>query len=442
MTKEKEDGIMKKIIALVLLIAVLCFAAVPASAAGDEPVIVANPSSPAYPEGAVATYTCEAVGTNLTFTWYLVYEGTTYNLSQNDGSQPWCGHAINSGVTTFGFQSTCFFEGIMPGLSGAELYCVIEDGHYSVQSTSAVIDVSGSVMPPQVKVVGSMEVYTGDLCDLYCSATSNNAGENFSYLWYETATGRLQDIIAVDRGSQTADTLHIDTSAPGTHYYVCMVTDSAGGSAYSAVIPVRISERPAAPGILTAKLPEAAVGKDYYFMLEKSVDDATFYEYDAPGTYDRLEKVGLTLSGEGELFGVPKAAGEYKVILCVSNVAGSVQKEFTLVVKDAKADSGAGSAAVSTSGEDKQSSSAQPDPIPEESVTESASSSRKPTLKPAGTTGASKTKSESKSAPQSERDTDGSTEKTAGIPWWALLPAVLVSAGAGVGAVLLIKRKK
>ena len=62
---------MKKIIALVLLIAVLCFAAVPASAAGDEPVIVANPSSPAYPEGAVATYTCEAFGTNLTFTWYL-----------------------------------------------------------------------------------------------------------------------------------------------------------------------------------------------------------------------------------------------------------------------------------------------------------------------------------------------------------------------------------
>jgi hypothetical protein len=217
-----------------------------------------------------------------------------------------------------------------------------------------------------------------------------------------------------------------------------MVTDSAGGSAYSAVIPVQISERPAAPGILTAKLPEAAVGKDYYFMLEKSVDDATFYEYDAPGTYDRLETVGLTLSGEGELFGVPKAAGEYKVILCVSNVAGSEQKEFTLVVKGAKADSGAGSAAVSTSGEDTQSSSAQTDPLPEES----ASSSRKPTLKPAGTTGASETKSESKSAPQSERDTDGSTEKTAGIPWWALLPAVLVSAGAGVGAVLLIKRKK
>jgi hypothetical protein len=428
---------MRKIIALVLLVAVLCLAAMPASAAGAEPQILVNPSSPAYPEGSVATYTCEAYGNNLQFIWYLVYEGSTYNLNQNDGSQPWCGNAMNTGVTTVGSQSTCFFEGIMPGLSGAELYCVVEDGHYAVQSTSAVIDVSGSVMPPQVKVVGNMEVYTGDLCDLYCSATSNNAGETFSYLWYETANGQLQSIVAVDRGSQTADTLHIDTSVPGMYYYVCMVTDSAGGSAYSAVIPVQVMARPAIPEILTEKLPDAVVGVDYYFMLEKSVEDATFYEYAAPGKYDRLEAIGLTLSAEGELFGVPKAAGEYTVIISAGNVAGAAQKGFKLVVKDAAVDSQTSSSAVTS-----QDSSAKTDSLPEESGGESASESRKPVLKPAGTTGNSETKPESSSAPQSEQNSIGNTEKAAGIPWWVLFPAVLVGTGGGIGAVLLIKKKK
>jgi hypothetical protein len=88
----------------------------------------------------------------------------------------------------------------------------------------------------------SIEVYVGDILDLYCSATSPD-GSALSYLWYQTSTGKLEDIIAINRGSETTDTLRVDTSTPGTYYFVCGVDTANGGGAYSSVIRVTVMEK-------------------------------------------------------------------------------------------------------------------------------------------------------------------------------------------------------
>jgi hypothetical protein len=95
---------------------------------------------------------------------------------------------------------------------------------------------------PTINVPASMTVKQGENLDLYCSATSPD-GSKLSYLWYSTSTGKLEDIIAINRGAETNDTLHVDTSTPGIYYYVCGVDTANGGSAYSSIITVTVLEK-------------------------------------------------------------------------------------------------------------------------------------------------------------------------------------------------------
>ena len=81
----------KKIFALLLCVTLLCMLAVPAAAA-NAPVITLQPQSYHYPEYSVAVYTVEATGEYLSATWYLKYEGKTYNLSKNSGEN--CGNCF------------------------------------------------------------------------------------------------------------------------------------------------------------------------------------------------------------------------------------------------------------------------------------------------------------------------------------------------------------
>lgn len=442
-----EEMTVKKILACILMILLLCMAVLPVFAAEEEPYFLSNPASATYPEGAVALYTCKAFGSNLTFEWYLVYEGTTYPLSAADGSQPWAAHTTNMGVTTNGMESFCFFEGILPGLSGAELYCVVEDGHYSVRSTTAVISVGGSAMPPQINVVGSMEVWQGDLCDLYCGVTANGS-ESYSYLWYKTDTGRLQDIIAVDRGDATADTLSVDTSVTGLSYYVCLVTGSGGGSAYSPVIPVLVMERPQAPQLLTKSLPEATVGESYYAKLESTGTDVQFYEYYAPGEYDSLESIGLTMSAEGEIDGVPKKAGEYSIALCAGNVSGESVLKWTFVVKDPVSSAASSTAVSSAASASSNSGKSGKTDSSSASQSNDAAVSRKPTLKPAGAADASSAESVQESVLTGVASESGTVKpdsvgaEAKGFPWWGILLTAVAAAGMGAGVVLLTAKRK
>lgn len=237
---------MKKLTAILLITALICLLAIPA-AATTELSIVRQPQNPTVIEYGVAEYEIKAYGYNLYCIWYMEYEGKTYDISDTSvGVQPWEPYAgetygdrepeVNGAFTTFRY---CF-GGIESELDGAKIYAVITNGHKEVTSQKARIRVAEGVgKPPVIMVASEMEVYQDEPLDLYCEA-SDPMGGTLSYLWYETATGELEDIIAVNRGAEDKDTLHVDTSTPGTYYYVCGVDTSNGGSAYSSVIPVTV----------------------------------------------------------------------------------------------------------------------------------------------------------------------------------------------------------
>ncbi|MBQ7341321.1 MAG: hypothetical protein IJW41_04055 [Oscillospiraceae bacterium] len=239
---------MKKILMLlaaVMLIVALC---IPAMAATEAPQITLQPQNYQYPEYSVAMYSVKATGTNLQATWYLEYEGKTYNISDyTNGFEPWEAYAGESYGPNQPDDNTfiCFFGGIEAGLNGAEIWCVIEDGHYDVTSDRAIITVQGDAMPPEIlQMPAALSVEQGAEVELRCVAKSNTEAQ-LTFWWYETATGKLQDIQALD--GEDSDYLFCDTKTPGTRYYVCCVTDTDGGRAYSSVVPVTVTAATPAP---------------------------------------------------------------------------------------------------------------------------------------------------------------------------------------------------
>lgn len=233
---------MKKIICTVLCFLLLCLTAVPAMAAPEAPEITLQPQNYHYPEYSVACFTVKVSGSNLSCTWYLEYEGNTYNLSDNTNAmEPWEGYAgANYGGSQLDDNTFMwFFGGIESGLNGAQIWCVVEDGHYDVTSDRAIITVQGDAMPPEIlEMPAALTVNKGDSIDIRCLAKAPE-GTQLEYIWYETTTGQLPDIRAISP-EETGDFLFVSTDTPGVRYYVCGITTSAGGRAYSSVVPVTV----------------------------------------------------------------------------------------------------------------------------------------------------------------------------------------------------------
>ena len=229
-----------------LLVLMCCMLTIPAMAASEEPVIILQPQSPNYPEYSVAIYTVKAEGTNLKATWYMEWLGKTYTISDIGGAmQDWEPYAGESyGARKLDDNTFIFvFEGIEYDLDGAYIWCVIEDGHYSVTSQKNRISVGNENMPPEiVSIPSELTVEQGDLAEIRCVAKTTD-GSELSFLWYETDTGKREDIRAVNRGTETADYLICDTNNVGTRNYICLVTSANGGMTYSSVVPVTVTEK-------------------------------------------------------------------------------------------------------------------------------------------------------------------------------------------------------
>lgn len=326
----------------VLMLAVLLFCVQLPVSAKQEPVITRQLQNFTYPDCAYAEYSVTVNGSNLRCFWYLKYEGKTYNISDmTNGNEPWEYYAgetygptesKNGSFVTF----TYFFGGIESPLDGAEIYPVIEDGHFEVIGDSAIISINeNAAMPPQIAVPAGMEVFKGANLDLYCDASSNT-GSQLSYLWYETKTGKLQDITAINKGAEVSDTLRCDTSSVGTRYYVCMVTTEEGGSAYSSVIPVKVIEQAAIdpPTIKSTSVPDAKAGQDYYFKLDCSDPDAVFSIWYDPGKANDFDSTGLNLTQHGELEGTPWTAGVFYFTVMASNDGGEGYQRLKLTVAE------------------------------------------------------------------------------------------------------------
>ena len=404
---------MKKVISLLLIVLLCGMLAVPALAAPEGPVITMQPQSHYYSEYSVAIYTVKATGTNLTATWYIEYQGKTYNASQIGGSmQPWEAYAGESyGAKKLDDNTFCFvFEGIEDELSGAEIWCEIEDGHYNVVSQVGHITVGNYGSPPEIlSIPASITVKRGEEAEIRCVAKSSD-GSQLNFLWYETGTGKFEDMQAIDRGAETGDYMFCDTRTVGTRYYVCGITTSGGGMAYSSMVEVNVvaeTTTAAAPKIQTETLPNAVVGTQYSVQLKCTDPDAEFFPYYNPGTQNDLEEGSwLGLSIDGWLMGTPTKAGTYSFSVCAMGAGGEDYGVYTLTVVEADS----------------------------QETTE-------PTTGTTQTTEPTTTELENVTTPTTEPTTQtGQPEKA--TPWWVLVLVGLGAAGIGVGvAIILIKKK-
>ena len=404
---------MKKVISLLLIVLLCGMLAVPALAAPEGPVITMQPQSHYYSEYSVAIYTVKATGTNLTATWYIEYQGKTYNASQIGGlMQPWEAYAGESyGAKKLDNNTFCFvFEGIEDELSGAEIWCEIEDGHYNVVSQVGHITVGNYGSPPEIlSIPASITVKRGEEAEIRCIAKSSD-GSQLNFLWYETGTGKFEDMQAIDRGAETGDYMFCDTRTVGTRYYVCGITTSGGGMAYSSMVEVNVvaeETTAAAPKIQTETLPNAVIGTQYSVQLKCTDPDAEFFPYYNPGTQNDLEEGSwLGLSIDGWLMGTPTKAGTYSFSVCAMGAGGEDYGVYTLTVVEADS----------------------------QETTE-------PTTGTTQTTEPTTTELENVTTPTTEPTTQTEQPEKA-TPWWVLVLVGLGAAGIGVGvAVILIKKK-
>ena len=381
---------MKKVISLLLIVLLCGMLAVPALAAPEGPVITMQPQSHYYSEYSVAIYTVKATGTNLTATWYIEYQGKTYNASQIGGSmQPWEAYAGESyGAKKLDNNTFCFvFEGIGEELSGAEIWCEIEDGHYNVVSQVGHITVGNYGSPPEIlSIPASITVKRGEKAEIRCVAKSSD-GSQLNFLWYETGTGKFEDMQAIDRGAETGDYMFCDTRTVGTRYYVCGITTSGGGMAYSSMVD----------------------------------PDAKFSPYYNPGaSNDMKDGSWLSLGADGRLTGTPNKAGTYSFSVCAAGAGGEDYATYTLTVVE--------------SGSPENTEHAAGTQTTEPTTTESNISTT-PTAE------STTTESNIDTTPTTDPGTKTELSQT-GIPWWTLVLVGLGAAGIGVGvAVILIKKK-
>ena len=415
---------MKRALSVFLCLLLVCLLTVPVLAAPAEPVITMQPQSPNYPNYSVAMYTVKVSGTNLSAIWYMDWQGTTYTISDIGGSmqawEPYAGEAYGArklDSNTFSF----IFEGIEEELNGASIWCVIEDGHYSITSQKAQVMVGNSSTPPTiVSIPAGLTVKQGEAAEIRCVCQAP-AGTQLSYVWYETHTGRLQDIQAINRGTETSDYLFCDTNSTGTRYYVCMIETSAGGVAYSSVVPVTVTENPQAdplPEITTKSLPEAEAGTAYSAQLRCSDPNAEFSIFYNPGKANDFNKTGLTLSNSGLISGTPTAAGSYGFCVCAAGAGGEDYMVYTLTVREAE----------------KQEVTEPTEPEETTEPTTSTEPSKPADTSPAETKPASTDPAESTPGVPTTGSTPDSNAKT--FPW--LVVGLIVAAVLGIAVVAVV----
>ncbi len=413
---------MKKWLCAILCVLIFSVMVTSVMAAPEEPVIIMQPQNPNYPEYSVAEYTVKVTGTNLTATWYIEWQGEVYNASDyTDGFEPWEAYAgetygaVQEDANTFTF----FFGGAEWQLNGATIWCVIEDGHYSITSQKAYINLGNPADPPEIlDFPAQITVEQGGEAQIRCVARSIDETQ-LGYIWYETPTGNLPDIQAMDRGTEMGDCISCDTSVVGTRYYVCAVNTSAGGICYSSVVPVTVvpkSQAVEAPEILTDALPEAVAGQEYSTKISCSDPEAEFAVYYNPGKENDFEKTGLTLAKDGTLTGTPAEPGSYTFCICAAGDGGEEYAVYTLIVAQAAEEpsQGASEEPTSTGTEEPPENTKPADHAPIQPVQQESP----------------------------HQQDDSQQDAPEGISWWVVVLIGIAAAGAGVGvAFLLIKRK-
>ena len=212
----------------------------------DEFVLTQHPQSPVVAENGIATYTVKGTGGEKIAQWYMHWNGETYKISElTDAKQPWEAYA----GTSYGPQQidnntfSYVFEGIGSELDGAHIWAVVHCGNYSTKTQVAVIQIEDTAEAPVITEIPlTEEIVLGEEWGITCVAQAPDGNSALSYQWYETSTGKLEDIKPLDLETANTDTLLVENSELGTRYYVCRVETAEGGVTYSSVVRTTVTD--------------------------------------------------------------------------------------------------------------------------------------------------------------------------------------------------------
>ena len=286
---------MKKLICVLFVMMIALSFAVTAAAAGPEPEITLQPQNYNIPVGSTVVYRVEAQGENLTATWYIEFMGQTCEITQGMASEQWRAYVgEESGPTRDGNNFYCNLTKVQPELAGARVWCEIEDGHYLVKSAKAYVMVDGTAAPPEIRVPAFVKAYQNEDVTVTCELGAPE-GTGVTYLWYETPTGELMDMRAVDRGAEVGASFKPDTSEIGTKYYICMVETPDGGRAYSSAIKVEVVE---GEPVVTENADTETEAPDTEDTAEAPESKGEIADTDKPGeVISAPTEVGVTTTG-------------------------------------------------------------------------------------------------------------------------------------------------
>ena len=224
------------------LFALLCaFAvglAIPAFAfAGSPPTIEYQPQNVAFPAGSPAAgYQCVSTEdpghTYFDYHWYVVWDGKVYDTYDDEfTNMDWAKYCSSYGQVGNSFM----FEEPQEGLTGAEIYCVVSNEYGSTKSRNAYVNILPSWYPtgPDIRVKANVLLKPDSVLKLYCDVRDYDHAYKLEYQWYETTTGELFDIKALDGENEAI--LVEDVPEGQTRYFVCGVfqTNSMGNVNYS-----------------------------------------------------------------------------------------------------------------------------------------------------------------------------------------------------------------
>lgn len=251
----------KRIVSLFIAAAMVLAAllSVSALASSDEtPIIDQSPKNSRWPQGSLATYQCVCSNDKghdkFLYEWHIVYNGKDYKYGGN--SDPWAAYIDKSNSGTVG--NAIMFDGIQPGLDGAEIYCSVISAGATVSSPRAVIMVGDPIMFLPANMTAPTYVTCKQGEDVTLSVSGSSASGNvtekrdfITYTWYKTESGRIQEMHLVYNGEDpaTGKTYKPDTSAAGTYYYICGVFDGEENApdmcnySYTNIITLEVEEK-------------------------------------------------------------------------------------------------------------------------------------------------------------------------------------------------------
>ncbi len=181
--------------------------------------------------------------------------GTTYrhdfaavtggqHVSVATGALP-AGLSLSGSYDATSDSGTYYIAGTPTAAGNYSFTVAFSDGTQVVSELACTISVAAAPaaeMPVITAQPASLTVGVGDAASLSVTAQLQGAGA-LSYLWYSASANDMSAMTAINRGTETGQTLNANTSAEGVTYYCVMVTNSENGhlsSVYSGIASVTV----------------------------------------------------------------------------------------------------------------------------------------------------------------------------------------------------------